>query len=279
MFSRGSDQPKLKTYFGGDGAAHLGWQYAADVRGGDFRFNPPPFIIGSVDEPSAFRLREADSTDGLVIGRLTEGYGVAKMCSHAEHPLGGFCETDISMFNPHGAKNIDTDGDGVNDVLWFPPFIRNPNPDAGGDIIPPTTAWKPFLWLNPANGTLFIDPDDPGQGYWADLTYSHGTPIAPGGSLNANLESPRASAQVFYQFDDLFHDNAIFSPHPTFAPDDAPLLGDIDGDGIVGIADFLMLLAAWGPCPDPCPPSCPADLDGDCTVGINDFLILLANWG
>ncbi len=54
--------------------------------------------------------------------------------------------------------------------------------------------------------------------------------------------------------------------------------GDLDGDGTVGILDFLGLLAAWGPCPDTCPPACPADLDGDCTVGILDFLILLANW-
>jgi len=57
------------------------------------------------------------------------------------------------------------------------------------------------------------------------------------------------------------------------------LVGDLDGDGVVGILDFLALLAAWSPCPGPCPPSCPGDLDGDCTVGITDFLILLANWG
>ena len=56
------------------------------------------------------------------------------------------------------------------------------------------------------------------------------------------------------------------------------VFGDLDGDGIVGITDFLALLAAWGPCPNPCPPSCAADLDGDCDVGITDFLGLLANW-
>ena len=55
--------------------------------------------------------------------------------------------------------------------------------------------------------------------------------------------------------------------------------GDLDGDGTVGILDFLALLAAWGPCPATCPPACFADLDGDCTVGILDFLTLLANWG
>ncbi len=54
-------------------------------------------------------------------------------------------------------------------------------------------------------------------------------------------------------------------------------LGDIDGDGVVGINDFLLLLAAWGPCPVP-PAACPADLDGDGMVGITDFLILLAQW-
>ena len=55
-------------------------------------------------------------------------------------------------------------------------------------------------------------------------------------------------------------------------------LGDVDGDGSVGITDFLLLLAAWGPCPGACPPSCPADFNADCSVGIGDFLILLANW-
>ena len=53
-----------------------------------------------------------------------------------------------------------------------------------------------------------------------------------------------------------------------------PAPGDIDGDGIVGITDFLALLAAWGP-----NPGHPADLDGDGFVGITDFLLLLANWG
>ncbi len=53
--------------------------------------------------------------------------------------------------------------------------------------------------------------------------------------------------------------------------------GDITGNGVVGINDFLLLLAAWGPCFGP-PVACPADLDGDGTVGINDLLTLLAQW-
>ncbi len=55
-------------------------------------------------------------------------------------------------------------------------------------------------------------------------------------------------------------------------------IGDIDGDGIVGINDMLLLLGSWGPCEAPCPPSCAADLVEDCVVGIDDLLLLLANW-
>ncbi|MHC4127394.1 MAG: trypsin-like serine peptidase [Planctomycetota bacterium] len=54
--------------------------------------------------------------------------------------------------------------------------------------------------------------------------------------------------------------------------------GDLDGDGLVGVTDFLILLAEWGPCDDPCPPYCLGDIDEDCTVGVTDFLALLANW-
>jgi hypothetical protein len=51
---------------------------------------------------------------------------------------------------------------------------------------------------------------------------------------------------------------------------------DLDGDGIVGINDFLLLLAGWGPCPDP--DNCPGDIDGNGEVNVNDFLLLLAAW-
>ncbi len=62
-------------------------------------------------------------------------------------------------------------------------------------------------------------------------------------------------------------------------PDDSQpcVLGDLDGDGSVGVSDLLILLANWGRCGD-CD-DCPADLDGDCSVGVPDLLILLANWG
>jgi len=54
--------------------------------------------------------------------------------------------------------------------------------------------------------------------------------------------------------------------------------GDVDGDGTVGFADLLAVLAAWGPY-EPCPPFIPEDIDQDCAVGFSDLLIVLAAWG
>ena len=56
-------------------------------------------------------------------------------------------------------------------------------------------------------------------------------------------------------------------------------LGDLNGDGAVNVVDLNAMLAAWGACPPPCPPACPADLNGNCEVDVIDLLTLLANWG
>ena len=49
---------------------------------------------------------------------------------------------------------------------------------------------------------------------------------------------------------------------------------DYNGDGNVGITDFLVLLEVWGPTTGH-----PSDFDEDGQIGIVDFLTLLANWG
>jgi subtilisin family serine protease len=60
-----------------------------------------------------------------------------------------------------------------------------------------------------------------------------------------------------------------------------PLVGDIDGDEIVGPADLAQLLAQWGACP--VKGDCAADISpqpgGDGSVGPADLAQLLANWG
>ena len=127
------------------------------------------------------------------------------------------------------------------------------------------------LWAGPIGGVLLFQQlieQPPGGGLNTQPLVGAGT-LVPGvytldihaGSAMDNEVPPSRSGQTSFTF--------------TF---DVTIIGDLDGDGAVGILDFLALLAAWGPCPAP-PIECPADLDGDGTVGISDFLILLANWG
>jgi hypothetical protein len=52
-----------------------------------------------------------------------------------------------------------------------------------------------------------------------------------------------------------------------------PCPGDLDGDDMVGVTDFLTLLALWGTSPGG-----PPDFDGG-GVGVTDFLHLLTVWG
>ena len=54
-------------------------------------------------------------------------------------------------------------------------------------------------------------------------------------------------------------------------------LADLNGDGAVGVNDFLLLLQRWGACP--AGPGCAGDIDRDGQVGVSDFLLLLASWG
>jgi len=127
------------------------------------------------------------------------------------------------------------------------------------------------LWEGPIGGVLLfqqsIEPP-PGGGIITEALVGAGAlepgvytlDIQSGSAIDARVP-PTRSRQASYSF--------------TF---DVTIVGDLDGDGAVGILDFLALLAAWGPCPAP-PADCPADLDGDGAVGINDFLALLANWG
>jgi hypothetical protein len=62
-----------------------------------------------------------------------------------------------------------------------------------------------------------------------------------------------------------------------------PRQGDVNFDGIVNVTDLLAVIGAWGACPAPCPPRCPADVApaaaGDCTVNVTDLLMVIGNWG
>ena len=102
-------------------------------------------------------------------------------------------------------------------------------------------------------GNYWDDFDEPSEGAWDNNS---------DGIVDISYYIPGGSNQDLYPY---------INPNGWFV-----IPGDINGDGVVNIEDFLALIAAWGPCGD-CN-DCPADFDGDCMVGVTDFLILLENW-
>jgi hypothetical protein len=185
VFPRDIDREQLWPFTDQLGQRH--WGYVFKRASGYWRFNPPDAIREGPGLEAGDSLRDSDGQDGLLIGFDTEGFGTAKM------PVG-----EITT-HPNQAEFS---------LLQFPDFLRNPT--NGGDIIPPTPRWMPFLALNPETGTL---KGTDGR-YWVDHTFLHGRPVADNSSIVATIEAPRAGAQLFYQFDPLFHDNMIFSYHP-----------------------------------------------------------------
>ncbi|MCH2667056.1 MAG: hypothetical protein MKZ59_03665 [Deinococcales bacterium] len=185
VFPRNRDQLHLRPFTDQFGQTHQGYLFR-NVSG-YFRFNPPDKVRAGNEIPAGDPLRDEDGLDGVKISLDAEAFGVAKIpdCTLTGHP-------DQANFAD----------------LSYPDFLRNPS--NGGDIIPPTPIWSPFLVLHPQTGTLYT----PEGTWWVDETYLHGRPVQPGSTIVATIEAPRASGQLFYQFDPLFHDNMIFSYHP-----------------------------------------------------------------
>ena len=184
VFPREVDREQVTWFTDQLGGKH--WGYVFQEVSGYWRFNPPAPIREGEGLPAGDPLRDSDGQDGVLIGLDTEGFGAAKM--------------------PEGSITTHPNQQNFAE-LEFPGFLRNPS--NGGDIIPPTPKWSPFLVLNPETGTL----KSPDGRWWVDQTYFHGRPVYPGESIEASVEAPRASAQLFYQFDPLFHDNTVFSLH------------------------------------------------------------------
>jgi hypothetical protein len=83
---------------------------------------------------------------------------------------------------------------------------------------------------------------------------------------------------VLYAAGDIAEVNGMVSggiARLQLCPVPEPTLGDITGDGVVGIDDLIMVINSWGPCP---PVNCLADLNDDGFVNIDDLLLLINNW-
>ena len=124
------------------------------------------------------------------------------------------------------------------------------------------------LRLLDANGSTiqqFTYDDDPAAG-WPD------TPDAGGPSL--------VVLDTDGDYNDPLNWAASTTTHGTPGTGEAANpIGDINGDGFVGIDDLDLLLAYWGDAASSSPTADDADLNRDGTVNTPDLNLLLANWG
>jgi hypothetical protein len=144
--------------------------------------------------------------------------------------------------------------------------------EGGGEL----SALPPWLWQATLDGaivgpaaSLFADPFEmtisgPGSAsVWSDFGLEEPVPAPP--------VLQRLGYLVGFSVTD--GDHAAVSSSVVAQGGPAVCPADLDGDGVVGFDDLVLLLGAWGTDA----PS--ADLDGDGTVGITDLIQMLANWG
>lgn len=150
------------------------------------------------------------------------------------------------------------------DLAWDTFVTIGVGPDGGDNtlLMPPWPGFGPSA-VNATDSGWFITPDDP-----------QGTPDENGRVLLGVFthDGTAIEGHVLVQF---VTGGVHMQASVGFCngPAASCVAGDLDGDNLVTIDDFLALLADWGACA-----GCPADLDGDGQTGINDFLMLLANW-
>ncbi|MHC4218887.1 MAG: GC-type dockerin domain-anchored protein [Planctomycetota bacterium] len=138
---------------------------------------------------------------------------------------------------------------------------------AGEHIIDSQVAYDQFsggLFENLGTGThifdyyLFINPLDAYSRWRLSYDVAPATPVGP---------ISRALAT------DLMARGEVEDYPPGGLGGNAFCPEDLNGDNMVNVNDFLLMLAAWGT-PDP-----HADIDDDGEVNVIDFLLLLAAWG
>jgi thermitase len=120
------------------------------------------------------------------------------------------------------------------------------------------------------SGTSFASPYTAGV---AALVLSVDPTLTPD-----ELENILSSTAVDYGsggYDTTFGHGFINAKAALDAVDDGTTcVGDVDGDGNVGVADLLSVIEQWGTCS-----GCNGDIDGDGMVSVGDLLAIVDAWG
>ncbi len=136
-----------------------------------------------------------------------------------------------------------------------------------------------FRYLDDTKVFPLSVPVTAGQQFYVTLEFDNPTDIGNGGpSVFSDIDGCQAGSNVLSAIPGGWLDFCLLIPgdlviRAVVDCGGAPCEWDCgDDDGMVGIIDFLSLLAQWGAVGTSC------DVDGG-GVGITDLLELLANWG
>ncbi|MHC4764404.1 MAG: M1 family aminopeptidase [Planctomycetota bacterium] len=233
----------VMTTTGGD-MTHVVWNDAEEEH---FLFAVPGEVLSLDLDPDDWTLHTGNVTTAFV-------QGPPKLVLTAPEPGGSVTSAEDMTVEITFHKDV------VADAAHF-------------DLVGDATGPAPFAYAyDDASHTVTLTPDEALGADDYTLTVQDGiVDVVAGLSLDGELADP-TDPEALPSGEGLPGGDAIV----RFTVNSR---ADLDGDGHVNVVDFLMLLAAWGSCPRPCPPTCPADFNGNCYVDVTDFLFLLAEWG
>jgi len=171
--------------------------------------------------------------------------------------------------------------DPLVDVIYSPPvnthILTNIDP---GEVIGRSLIGTAFANLTAAMDTLVLPGEtrlSPGVGY---VGISTSYPLNHIGTVTVNASITSGSDVINFTYDIVYGDfpdtiKVVSAQRHSSVPE-PDLLGDLDGDGFVGIDDLNLVLGNWN---QNVPPANPlADPSGDGFVGIDDLNEVLGNW-
>jgi hypothetical protein len=169
-------------------------------------------------------------------------------------------------------------------ILLISDLTVNVSPGGGSAIIPAGT-WvsSHYVFYDPSSSLAIIDGtvDFSGEvlGIMTDLNELNASDFL--GSDTTSYNSPSLRGLEAVDSASVSGTNQIVVHLEAGSPGDyvrviTRLIGDLDGDGFVGIADLNIVLGNWN---QNVPPGDPlADPSGDGFVGIADLNVVLGNW-
>jgi hypothetical protein len=170
-----------------------------------------------------------------------------------------------------------------NNLVYFDRSDLSTYINIGGNTAPGTFTFAHNLWYaydNPGASTPNLPVSESGGIYGVNPQLAN--PAA--GDYHISKASPATGkGQSPAQASGDYEGNCYLDP-PSIGAFEVPgkaAQGDINNDGLVNVADLLIVINSWGPCAPP-PRTCPADIapwpTGNGTVNVGDLLMVINFW-